>query len=126
MSIDNISSFSSANLGVSNYESAKSTAQTEKFSDMLDDAMTEKDNKKTMEACKEFESYFVQQMYKSMQSTVDDSNSLIKKSQATNIFTDFLVEENAKNIADGGGIGIAKMMYDTMLREQSGIDPDTL
>ncbi len=126
MSIDNISSYSSAGIGQSSYQSAKSSAKIDEFSSLLDEATTTKDDEKMMEACQEFESYFVQSMYKEMQKTLDDSKSLFKKSQAENTFSDFLVEEHAKNIAGGQGIGIAQMMFDSMKKQQDAIDPSSL
>ncbi len=119
MSLDSINTFSSANIGTSSFESAKSQAMVSDFSSSLDEAMKAKDDEKLKSSCKEFEGYFVQTLYKEMQKTVDDKNSLFKKSQATNTFTDFLVEEYSKNIADGGGIGIAKMMYESMKAQQT-------
>lgn len=122
MSIDGISSLSSANVGMANYELSKSTSEVEDFSKTLDEAYASNDDEELKEACQEFEAYFIQKMYKSMQSTIDDSNSLFQKSQATKTYIDFLVQEQAEQIACGGGIGIADMMYDSMKAQQVAAD----
>ncbi len=122
MSLDSINTFSSANIGQSYYDSAVSNAKTNEFSSVLDSAIKEKDDEKLKESCKQFEGYFVQTMYKEMQKTVDDKNSLFPKSQATTTFTDFLVEEYSKNISTGRGIGIADMMYKTMKAQQDALE----
>ncbi len=115
---DALSSMSSVNIGKSSYESARSASEASSFSESLENAMSEKDDKKLLDSCQQFEGYFIQQLYKEMQKTVDSSQSLFKKSQATNTFTDFLIEEHSKNISTTGGIGIAKMMYDSMKAHQ--------
>ncbi len=118
MGIDNINAFSSANIGMSSYQSITENAKTENFSNILDKAIADKDDEKLMESCREFEAYFVQTMYKEMLKTVDDSNSLFQKSQATEIFNDFLVEEYAKNISSGKGIGLTSMMYEAIKKQE--------
>ncbi len=116
---DALSSMSSANIGMSSYNSSKAESQASSFSESLEDAMSEKDDKKLLDSCQQFEGYFIQHLYKEMEKTVDSSKSLFKKSQATTTFTDFLIEEHSKNISINGGIGIAKMMYDTMKARQA-------
>lgn len=120
--LNSINTFSSANIGMSSYQSIQSENELNEFSSVLDDAIASKDDEKLMDSCKQFEAYFVQQMYKAMQSTVDKSNSLFQESQATKIFNDFLVEEQSKAITDGGGIGIADMMYDSMKAQQDALE----
>ncbi len=73
--------------------------------------LSEADDKKLMDVCKEFESVFINMLLKEMKKTVPDSE-FIEKSQGTLIFEDMHLEELSKEIAQGQGIGLAKMMYD--------------
>lgn len=120
--INNINSLSSSNLSTTSYEANKSASEIESFSQVLDQAYESKDDDKLREACQEFEAYFIQQMYKSMQSTIDDSDSLFKKSNATKTYTDFLIEEQSKVIASGQGLGLTDMMYDSMKAQQEALE----
>lgn len=77
----------------------------------------EAEDKELMDACKTFEGYFLQMMYKSMRNTVDTSGSFMGQSNAEKIFQDMLDEENSKKAAEGGnGIGLAQMLYKQLSR----------
>lgn len=71
-----------------------------------------------MAACKEFEAYFVEQLYKGMEKTImkaDDSEE--SSSQYTEYFGDMLVQEYAEAATEqGDGIGLAKQLYEQMRR----------
>lgn len=72
-----------------------------------------------MNACKEFEAYFIEQMYKGMEKTImkaeDDENSTAN--QYMNAFKDMQIEEYAKMTTEqNGGIGLAQQLYEQMKR----------
>ncbi|MBR1442444.1 MAG: rod-binding protein [Firmicutes bacterium] len=85
-------------------------AETDSFKNKL----KSKDDKELMNACVEFESYFLKEMLKAMRKTVDKSDSFIPQSNAEEIFQDMLDDEYAKNAAKGSGTGLAKMMYEQL------------
>lgn len=95
--------------------------KTSTFESKLNNAISNKDDKELKKACEEFESYFIQTMYKAMRKTVNSSDGFIKKSQGEEIFQDMLDEENSKSAAMHGGIGLATMMYKQMSREKESI-----
>ncbi len=72
-----------------------------------------------MNACKEFEAYFIEQIYKGMEKTImkaedEDSGSA---SQYMEYFGDMRTQEYAKMAANQGeGIGLAKQLYEQMKR----------
>lgn len=71
-----------------------------------------------MEACKEFEAYFVEQIYKGMEKTImkadDDSGTA---GQYAEMFSDMRVQEYAKAATEqGDGIGLAKQLFEQMKR----------
>ncbi|MDR1700344.1 MAG: rod-binding protein [Lachnoclostridium sp.] len=65
-----------------------------------------------MDACKQFEAYFVEQMYKNMQATVMKSEE--EENQYTEMFGDMLTQEYASAAVEAQGIGIAQMLYESM------------
>lgn len=113
-----------------NYDSARSAAESAKFSQMLselkgkaDAALNAKDaaavqeakaaekrDKELKKACEGFEAMFLNMMYRQMRATVSE-NTLFGESNALKIFQDMRDDELMKKVAAGGGIGIADMMY---------------
>ncbi len=60
--------------------------------------------------CQEFEAIFAEQMLKTMWKTVP-SEGLFPKSQAQRIWEDMYLEEMAKEISMGKGLGIADALF---------------
>lgn len=74
-----------------------------------------------MSACKSFESYFLEQVFKEMKKTVhsaEDENDYMK------VFGDNLIQQYAQNATESGQIGLAKQLYDAMVVSRNGIQPD--
>lgn len=72
-----------------------------------------------MEACKEFEAYFIEQLYKGMEKTImkaeDDESGTA--GQYKELFGDMRVQEYAKAATEQGtGIGLARQLYEQMKR----------
>lgn len=71
-----------------------------------------------MNACKQFEAYFVEQMYKSMLKTIPE-NEFMSGSGSTmmDFYKDKMVEGIAEQTTEqNGGMGLAKMLYEQMKR----------
>lgn len=81
------------------------TLNSEKLSSSTDEEL--------MEVCKEFEAYFVEQVFKEMQKTVHSSD---EDSEYYQYFGDILWQEYAADIADSGQIGLAQQLYESMKR----------
>ena len=72
---------------------------------------------KLMDACKQFESYFVEQMYKQMMATVpEDPLDSGTNSTLVDYYKDNLVKEYASQTTEQDGLGLAKMLYEQMKR----------
>ena len=75
-----------------------------------------------MAACKEFEAYFIEQVYKGMERTImkaDDDGSGTS-SQYSDYFGDMQIQAYAKAATEqGDGIGLAKQLYEQMKRNYS-------
>lgn len=68
-----------------------------------------------MEACKEFEAYFVEQLFKAMRATVPESEESSSAS-ALDMFEDNLYQEYAKQSAVNGQLGLAQQLFEQMKR----------
>lgn len=66
--------------------------------------------KKLKDACRGFESMFMQMMWKEMRGTVPE-NALFGQSQGEKIFKDMLNTEMVDRMSEAGGVGLADMMY---------------
>lgn len=94
-------------------DSNRSDELKRKFS--ADGAQTDEE---LMGVCKEFEAYFIEQMYKEMLKTVPESD-LSSKSNSTlvDFFKDQAVTELSKQTSEqNGGLGLAQMLYEQMKR----------
>lgn len=73
---------------------------------------TQQTDAEMMEACKQFEAYMVEQVYKSMENTImraDDEEGDYEK-----MFGDMRIQQYAQAVSDQGGIGLAKQLYEAM------------
>ncbi|HHV46677.1 MAG TPA: flagellar biosynthesis protein FlgJ [Tissierellia bacterium] len=70
-----------------------------------------KDDAQLMEVCREFESIFLNMLFKEMRNTIPDGG-LIPKGTGTEIFEDMYYEEISKELSNREGLGIAKMLYE--------------
>lgn len=80
---------------------------------------TEKDYSKATdeeiyEACKEFEAYFVEQVFKAMRATVPKEES--SSASALDMFEGNLYQEYAKQTAESGQLGLAQQLFEQMKR----------
>lgn len=81
-----------------------------------------------LDACKEFEAYFVEQVFNSMLETTkvfsdDDENGYAAK--MVDYFKDFAVQELCDQVTSGEGMGLAKTLYEQMKRNY-GIGADVI
>jgi flagellar protein FlgJ len=110
-----ISSIGTYNTTITQASMAKTEqSKAETFEKVLNKAVDSKDEKQLKKACKDFESYFINYIYKQMQSSVNSINNgegIVKRSQGEDIFTEMLADEYSKQATEQGGIGLADMMY---------------
>ena len=73
-----------------------------------------------MSACKEFEAYFLEQMFKEMQKTVDVFSKDRTQDQSTGNLVDFFksntLQDFCKKTTETQSLGLAQMMYENMRR----------
>ena len=74
-------------------------------------------DKELMDACKEFEAYFVEQMFKAMMKTVPtDENVSNYTSSITDYYKDEMVKTLAQDSTGQNSLGLAQMLYEQMKR----------
>ena len=77
-----------------------------------------------MDACKQFEAYFIEQMYKGMMKTVPTNENT---SNYTSTMMDYYKDQMIQSLAEettnqNGGLGLAQMLYDQMKRNFSAVE----
>ena len=95
-----------------------STSRSTDLADKLKNGMEGKSDEELMEACKEFEAYFTEQIFKNMRKSMvpaseEDSGSM---STLKNYFEDELWKNYSSAAADQSNNGLAQMLYEQMKR----------
>ena len=83
------------------------TQSTEKLQSTLG-TVEDATDEELMEACKSFESYFVEQVLKAMEKTTGKTE---EDGDYLEVFKDNLYQEYAKMIADSQSLGLAQQFY---------------
>lgn len=121
MSLNSISGINIQNISDIN-KAKQASIETDNFKQTLDNAINSGQDDELKEACTEFESYFLNMMFKSMRKTVVSNGGIFGKSNAEKIFQDMLDEQMTDKMAKQGGIGLADMMYKQLSRQNNAID----
>ncbi len=70
-----------------------------------------------MEVCKEFEAYFLEQMYKEMMKTIPESEMTSSaNSTLVNYYKDEMIKEVSAQTAKQSNMGLAQSLYEQMKR----------
>lgn len=122
MNLNNITGINSENI-TNLTQAQKTNLESDSFKQSLDSEIQNGEDEKLKEACAEFESYFLNMMFKSMRQTVlADKDGIFAKSNAEQIFQDMLDQELTTKMAKQGGIGLADMMYKQLDKKGKTID----
>lgn len=92
----------------------KSTNQSKDLEKSLSSDMGGKTEEELMEVCKDFEAYFVEQMFKAMQKMVPENED--SDNDYMNMFGDMLVQQYAESATNQQQLGIAQALYEQMKR----------
>ena len=104
-------------------KAASSTSDLEKTLGSGD--LSNATDEELMDVCKDFEAYFIEQMFKSMEKMVpkdEDEEESSSMSSMTDYFKDEMMSKYAEIAADsngGNGLGIAQTLYEQMKRNYS-------
>lgn len=96
-----------------------SNNKVEALQSKLENSSASADDAELKEACKEFEAYFVEQVFNAMMETTkvfsdDDENGYASK--MVDYFKDYAVQELCDKVTDGNGLGLANTLYEQMKR----------
>ena len=79
-----------------------------------------------MDACKQFESYFIEQMYKAMVKTIPQNEEMSgSNSTMMDYYKDQMIQSIADQTTEQSGFGLAQMLYEQM-RRNYGLDADSI
>lgn len=98
---------------------ASNSSKAETLKNKLANGSTAADEDELKEACREFESYFVEQVFDAMMKTTKVFSDDEEDGYATKMvdyFKDFAVQELCDNVTDGDGLGLANILYEQMKR----------
>ncbi|MBE5883561.1 MAG: hypothetical protein E7291_03920 [Lachnospiraceae bacterium] len=103
------------------YTSA-SNQTASKLENELDKDYSQATDEELMDACKQFEAYFMEQMFKEMMKTIPKSEV---SSGSTSTMLDYYKDQMIQNIAadstEQNSLGLAQMLYEQM-RRNYGLD----
>ena len=90
---------------------------TTKLEITLNTGMTKATDEELMDACKQFEAYFLEQMFKSMVKTIPKNEEMSGSSSALmDYYTDEMVQQLASDSTEQNSLGLAQMLYEQMKR----------
>lgn len=106
--------------------SALETSQTSLFKGALNRDHSKESDDELMKVCKEFETYFVEQVFKEMKKTVPQYSEFSSSSkQLLDYFEGNLYQEYAREMVEQNtGLGLAQTMYEQMKRNYAASDTD--
>lgn len=96
---------------INDYSTYVTGANSTSVSNKINNYNAEATDEAAMKACKEFEQYLIEQVYKEMQNTISYAE---EKGDYEKMFGDTLVQEYAKTVESQGGIGLAEQLYKAM------------
>lgn len=102
-----------------NYSADAADAAASKLTNTLESAETDEE---TLEACRQFESYMIEQMFKNMREATkvltedeEDGNEYL------DMFSDNYYQAVAESMVNSGqGLGIAEQLYNSIKQQQGG------
>ena len=104
--------------------SSASTQSSSKLEGKLDADYSKATDDELMDVCKEFEAYFLEQMFKEMVKTIPSDE---EQSGSTSSMMDYYKDQMIQNIAadstEQSGLGLAQMLYEQM-RRNYGLDSE--
>ena len=94
-------------------------SQDSKTIQSLKDKQGDASNEEMLEACKEFEQYFIEQVLKEVKKTIPE-DSLLGDNEYMNMFEDQMFQSVAEKITESGELGLAQQLYDSMVAQAGG------
>ena len=96
-----------------------SGSRTQELQKKIESSGAAADDTELKAACKEFEAYFVEQVFSAMLETTkvfSDKEEDGYASKMVDYFKDFAVQELCDKVTEGSGLGLANTLYEQMKR----------
>ena len=90
---------------------------SKKMQDTVSKDYSQASDEELLDVCKQFEAYFMEQVFKQMEKTIiKDESSSGTTSTLVDYFKDSALQELTKTSTETQGLGIAQMLYEQMKR----------
>ena len=90
---------------------------SKKMQDTVSKDYSKASDEELLDVCKQFEAYFMEQVFKQMEKTIiKDESSSGTTSTLVDYFKDSALQELTKTSTETQGLGIAQMLYEQMKR----------
>ena len=118
----------SSNSAFVNTVSDNAKAASDDMSKKLKKDMSGSTDEELMDVCKEFEAYFIEQVFKNMKKSMVPQSESMSGADATlkDFYEDKLMSEYAAGAARQSSNGLAQMLYEQMKRNVGTVDPDQI
>ena len=118
----------SINSAFVNTVSDNAKAASDDMSKKLKKDMSGATDEELMDVCKEFEAYFIEQVFKNMKKSMVPQSESMSGADATlkDFYEDKLMSEYAAGAAKQSQNGLAQMLYEQMKRNTGTVDPDQI
>lgn len=111
MTLDNLNSF------YNNTTANAAAERTNKLEQSLNGDLSAATDDELMSVCKEFEAYFLEQVFKAMQKMVPESeNQSSSTKQLQDYYKEQTIQQLAKDSTETNGLGLAQTLYEQMKR----------
>ncbi len=113
-----------------NYEDVYSSAANQtasKLEEQLKSDYSKATDDELMDACKQFEAYFMEQMFKAMVKTIpkNEDNTSSYATSMLEYFKDEMIQKVAEDSTEQSSNGLAQMLYEQMKRNY-GVDAGSI
>ena len=100
------------------YNNTYTDTSADSLEKTLNSDLSKATDEELMKVCKDFEAYFVEQMFKAMQKMVPESNKDQSAStkQLQDYYKDEMMRTMAEDATETGGFGLAQTLYEQMKR----------
>lgn len=113
------------NLTNKDYSSYVSQAQMGNLTNQIKKSSSaDATDEEMLSACKEFEAYLVEQVYKQVQSTIKSDD--FDDNPYADYAYDLQAQQYAKLVSDQGKLGLAQQLYESMKKQNAAVTPEEL
>ena len=93
------------------------SVSSKKMQDTVSKGYSKATDEELLDVCKQFEAYFMEQVFKQMEKTIiKDESSSGNTTALVDYFKDSALQELTKTSTETQGLGIAQMLYEQMKR----------